>query len=89
MEITVFSLIGGSDIYPPKDLRVEISDIGIMGGNEIQRGSPEAERHDGPAVRLRLISVMGSTNVRRGPKLTWRERREKRRHGERRERRLR
>lgn len=79
VEITVFSLMGGSDIYLPEDLRVEISDVGIMGGNEIQRGTPEAELHDGPVVRLKLISIMGSTNVRRGPKLTWRERREKRR----------
>ncbi len=79
VEITVFSFMGGTDIYLPEDLRVEISDIGIMGGNEIQRGAPEAERRDGPVVRLKLISIMGGTNVRRGPKLTWRERREKRR----------
>jgi len=79
VEITVFSLMGGSDIYLPADLRVEISDLGIMGGNEIERGAPEAERHDGPVVRLKLISIMGGANVRRGPRLTWRERRTKRR----------
>jgi hypothetical protein len=48
----VFSLKGGSDIYLPEDLRVEISDIGVMGGNEIQRGAPKTERRDGPVVRL-------------------------------------
>ena len=77
--------MGGSEIHVPEDLRVEISDLGIMGGNEIQRGAPEAERHDGPVVRLKLISIMGGTSVRRGRKLPWRERREKRRHRERRE----
>jgi len=85
VEITVFSLMGGAEIHLPEDLRVEISDIGIMGGNEIERGSPEAERHEGPVVRLKLISIMGGTSVRRGRKLPWRERREKRRHRERRE----
>ncbi|MDQ3632226.1 MAG: DUF1707 domain-containing protein [Actinomycetota bacterium] len=79
VQITILSLMGGSDIYVPEDLRVEISDVGIMGGNEIERGRPEAERPDGPVVRLRLISIMGGANVRRGPKLNWRERREKRR----------
>jgi uncharacterized protein YjiS (DUF1127 family) len=28
---------------------------------------------------MKLISIMGGANVRRGPKLTWRERRETRR----------
>ncbi len=78
VEITVFSFMGGAEVYVPEDLRVEISDVGILGGNEIERSSPEAEDHDGPVVRLKLISIMGGTNVRRGPKLSWRERREKR-----------
>lgn len=79
VEITVFSLMGGTDVYVPENLRVEVSDIGIMGGNEIERAAPDAEREDGPVVRLKLISIMGGANVRRGPKLTWRQRREKRR----------
>lgn len=79
VQITVLSFMGGSDVYVPEDLRVEISDVGILGGNDIQRGAPESERLDGPVVRLRLISIMGGANVRRGPKLGWRERREKRR----------
>ncbi len=79
VQITVLSFMGGSDVYVPEDLRVEISDVGILGGNDIQRGAPESERLDGPVVRLRLISIMGGANVRRGHKLGWRERREKRR----------
>jgi len=79
VQITILSLMGGSDVYVPENVRIEISDVGIMGGNEIERGTPEAEHADGPVVRLRLISIMGGTNVRRGPKLSWRERRERRR----------
>ena len=65
-ELTVFSLMGGADIRVPEDLRVEVTDIGIMGSNDITRGRPEAEHRSGPLLRLRLVSVMGAANVKRG-----------------------
>lgn len=82
VEVTVFSIMGGTDIYVPDDLRVEISDIGIMGGNDVERSTTEGSR-DGPVVRLRLVSIMGGANVRRGPKRGWRARRKQRRLDER------
>jgi len=78
VEITVLSVMGSTTVYVPEDLRVEISDIGIMGGNDVRPATIAAERHDGPVVRLKLVSFLGEAKVRRGPKLTWRERREKR-----------
>jgi len=79
VEITVVSLMGGSDIYVPEHVRVEISDVGIMGGNEIERGAAPAAPDSGPVVRLRLVSIMGGANVRRGPKLSRRQRQERKR----------
>jgi hypothetical protein len=76
--LTVFSLMGGADVYVPEGLNVEIEDFAIMGGNEIELGDPRPVP-GGPTLRLKLISVMGGSNVRRGRKLSRRERREQRR----------
>jgi hypothetical protein len=74
VEITVFSLMGGADIRVPEGLNVELSDFAFMGGNESSLGD---ERPDpgGPTLRLRLISIMGGSDVKRGRKLTRAERR--------------
>ena len=72
VEIRVWSLMGGSDIWVPEGLRVEVSEFALMGGNDVQVEDPGAG--DGPLVRLRLVSVMGGTNVRRGRKRSRRER---------------
>ena len=72
VEIRVWSLMGGSDIWVPEGLRVEVSEFALMGGNDVQVEDPGAG--DGPLVRLRLMSVMGGTNVRRGRKRSRRER---------------
>lgn len=76
VELTVFSLMGGADIYLPDGLRVELSDFAFMGGNSVKLGDDLAEG-GGPTLRLRLISIMGGSNVRRGTK---RSRRERRKH---------
>ena len=74
VELTVFSLMGGADIYVPEGLNVEVSDVAIMGGNDVALGNP-APTPGGPTLRLRLISIMGGTDVTRGRKLSRRERR--------------
>ncbi len=75
--VTVFSLMGGGDVYVPEGVRVEVSDFGFMGGNDVE-ASPR-EPSSGPVIRLRLISIMGGSSVRRGSKAAWRERRRLRR----------
>ena len=77
VELTVFSLMGGADIYVPEGLNVEVSDVAIMGGNDVALGNP-APTPGGPTLRLRLISIMGGTDVTRGRKLSRRERRAQR-----------
>lgn len=79
VQVTVFSFWGGADVYVPEGVRVEVTDIGIMGGNDIERPDPAEEVHGGPVLRLRLVSIMGGANVRRGSKERWRERRQQRR----------
>ena len=82
VEMRVFSLMGGSDVWIPDGLDVEISEFALMGGNDLKIG--EARPGDGgPLLRLKLISIMGSTTVRRGRKKSRAERRlerERRKH---------
>jgi uncharacterized protein DUF1707 len=80
--VTVFSLMGGADIHVPEGLNVEVSNFALMGGNSTDIGN---ERPDpgGPVLRLKLISIMGGSDVKRGPKLSRAERRELRRQGHR------
>jgi hypothetical protein len=82
VEMRVFSLMGGSDVYVPEGLDVEVSEFAFMGGNELKIG--QARPGDGgPLLRLKLISIMGGTTVRRGRKKSRAERRlerERRKH---------
>src|SRR5829696_5418178 len=74
VELTVFSLMGGADIRVPDDLHVELSEFAFMGGNSVEHGTAAA-RTGGPVLRLRLISIMGGSNLKRGPKRPRGERR--------------
>ena len=82
VEMRVFSLMGGSDVWIPEGLDVEVSEFAFMGGNDLKIG--EARPGDGgPRLRLKLISIMGGTTVRRGRKKSRAERRlerDQRRH---------
>ncbi|MET0816062.1 MAG: LiaF domain-containing protein, partial [Solirubrobacteraceae bacterium] len=77
VELTVFSLMGGADIYVPENLQVEVSEFAFMGGNSVRLG--DNPRGTGPVIKLRLLSIMGGSDVKRGPKLSRAERRELRR----------
>lgn len=78
VQLDVYSIMGGSEIHVPKDLAVEVSEFALMGGNSVDIGH-EPTAADGPVLHLRIFSLMGGTDVRRGPKLTRAERRELRR----------
>jgi hypothetical protein len=54
-----------------------VSDFAFMGGNDVTLGNP-APTPGGPTLRLKLISIMGGTDVRRGRKLSRKERRAQR-----------
>jgi hypothetical protein len=82
VELRVLSLMGGSDLWIPEGINVEVSEFALMGGNEVKVG--ETRPGDGaPLLKLTLISVMGGSTVRRGRKRSRRERKlERQRRGE-------
>jgi Domain of unknown function (DUF1707)/Cell wall-active antibiotics response 4TMS YvqF len=73
-EITVFSLMGGAEVRVPEGLNVEVSDFAFMGGNDSKLGD-EMPDPGGPILRIRMISIMGGSDVKRGRKLSRSERR--------------
>jgi hypothetical protein len=78
VEMTVLCLMGGAEIRVPDGLNVELSEFAFMGGNDAHLGN-ELPDPGGPVLRLRLISIMGGADVKRGRK---RSRREKQRQRE-------
>ena len=82
VQITVFSLMGGADIRVPEGLNVECSEFAFMGGNGIKLGEDRPDP-GGPTLRLRVISIMGGTDVKRGRRLSREERKRQKRleHG--------
>jgi hypothetical protein len=77
VQLTVFSLMGGASIRVPEGLNVELSDFAFMGGNDAKLGEDRPDP-GGPTLRIRLISIMGGSDVKRGRKLSRAERRRQR-----------
>jgi hypothetical protein len=78
VQLTVWSVMGGGEVRVPDHMNVRVSDLALMGGNSVKLGEGEPDP-GGPVLHLRLISIMGGTDVARGRKLTREERREQRR----------
>jgi hypothetical protein len=78
VQMTVFSLMGGADVRVPESLNVECSEFAFMGGNGIRLGETRPDP-GGPTLHLRVISIMGGTDVTRGRKLS-RAERKRRKH---------
>ncbi len=74
VELTVVSIMGGAEIRVPHGLQVEVSELALMGGNSVDIGE-DRPASSGPVLHLRLFSLMGGAEVRRGPKLSRAERR--------------
>jgi hypothetical protein len=66
-ELNFFSLMGGGEIRVPDDVRVDISKFALMGGHEVRLGDA-APPPTSPLIRIRLLSIMGGAQVRRGRK---------------------
>jgi hypothetical protein len=71
--ITVFSLMGGSEIRVPENVNVVVSDFAFMGGNNTKVGETLPDP-GGPTLHIKLISIMGGSDVQRGRKLSRTER---------------
>jgi hypothetical protein len=64
VELKIVSVFGGAQVIVPPGLNVEISDVAVLAGNEIDVGD-ECPDRGGPTVRLRLISILSGTKVTR------------------------
>jgi DUF1707 SHOCT-like domain len=77
VELRIFSLMGGTDVYVPEGLNVEVSEFSLMGGNDIDLGVPQPDP-GGPVLAIRIVSIMGGTDIRRGRRKSRAERRRNR-----------
>lgn len=72
--ITVFSLMGGSDIRVPDGVDVQVTKFALMGSHDVKL-SDQVPPPGAPVIRLRMPSIMGGSEVRQGRKLSKAERR--------------
>jgi hypothetical protein len=72
-EINMYSIMGGGSIRVPHGVEVHVSNFALMGGNGVELGD-EVAPAGAPVIRIRLVSIMGGSDVQRGRKLTREER---------------
>jgi Domain of unknown function (DUF1707) len=71
--IRVFSLWGGSNIHVPDGVHIEHHGVGILGWDKVESPAERREPPPGaPVVRVRSVSIMGGTDIKRGPPRPWR-----------------
>jgi hypothetical protein len=74
-ELNVYSIMGGAEVRVPHGVEVQVTNFALMGGNGVERDD-EVTPSGGPVIRIRLVSVMGGTGLKRGRKLSKRQRKE-------------
>jgi hypothetical protein len=67
-EVTILAVavLGGSDIYLPDTIDVEMGGAAVLGGND-QRGSRRRPRPGAPVIRIQAYSLLGGIDVWRLP----------------------
>jgi hypothetical protein len=66
LKVNLFSLMGGSNIYVPDSIELELGGFSVMGGHEM-RGYDRAPRPGAPVVRIRCFALMGGATIYRLP----------------------
>ena len=64
--LNMFALMGGTTIYVPDSIEVEVSGFLLMGGNT-EIGSQRASRPGAPVVQVRTYNLMGGATIYRLP----------------------
>jgi Domain of unknown function (DUF1707) len=64
--ITTITLFGGSDVYVPEDLDVDVTGFAVFGGNDEHLAGPPLPP-DAPLVRIRVFTLFGGSDVWRVP----------------------
>jgi hypothetical protein len=60
--LNVYSFMGGSNIYVPESVEVDLGGFSFMGGNQ-EHGRMVRPRRGGPMIRVRAFNFMGGVNV--------------------------
>lgn len=76
-EIRMYSIMGGGEIRVPNGVDVQVSNFALMGGNGVKLGD-EIAPPGAPRIHIRLVSIMGGSDVARGRKKTKAQRRRER-----------
>jgi len=66
LTLNLFSLMGGSNVYIPDSVEVEVSGFSLMGGHE-EIGSERPPRPGAPLIRIRVYNLMGGASIYRLP----------------------
>ena len=64
--IVIFDIFGGTDVYVPEGVEVDMGGFGIFGGVD-EHGPDKPPRHGAPLVRVRAFALFGGTDVWRVP----------------------
>lgn len=62
LTLKVVSVMGGSNIYVPESVEVDVGGVSIMGGNQ-EHGRMTRPRRGAPIIRIRAFNLMGGINV--------------------------
>jgi hypothetical protein len=60
--LVVISIMGGSEIYVPDTVEVDMGGFSLMGGSD-ERGSSRRPRPGAPRIRVRVFDLMGGSTV--------------------------
>ena len=66
LTLNLFALMGGSTIYVPDSVELEVGGFSLMGGHE-EVGSQRAPRPGAPLIRIRVYALMGGATIYRLP----------------------
>ncbi|WP_161606051.1 DUF1707 SHOCT-like domain-containing protein [Microlunatus speluncae] len=64
--ITIYAMMGGTTIYLPDSVEVQLGGFALMGGNS-QRGSARAAPPGAPVIKVNAYTLMGGSEVWRLP----------------------
>jgi hypothetical protein len=60
--ITVLAIMGGTDLYVPEGIEVDLGGFSLMGGTD-EQGRDAPPRPGAPLIRLRVFNFMGGTSL--------------------------
>ncbi len=66
LTLNLIAIMGGSDVYVPDSVDLEVGGFSLMGGHE-EFGRELRPRPGAPVIRLRIYSLMGGASVYRLP----------------------